>query len=107
LKAGKLPSELKKAHDWQTKPNPFAEVWPEIEARLEQEPGVWVRFLFEDWLGAIRGDSLRDRGGRFTGILQSGGPSMEKTKVMKSFSHNSIERARRDKPTSPILRVWR
>jgi hypothetical protein len=48
IEAGKLPSELKKAHDWQTKPNPFAEVWPEIEARLKQEPGVWVRFLFED-----------------------------------------------------------
>jgi hypothetical protein len=48
IEAGKLPSELKKAHDGQTKPNPFAEVWPEIEARLKQEPGVWVRFLFED-----------------------------------------------------------
>src|SRR5919197_3421688 len=48
LQAGKLPSELNKAHEWQRRENPFAEVWPEIEARLRQEPGVWVRFLFED-----------------------------------------------------------
>src|ERR671915_934758 len=51
LQAGKLPSELKKVHEWQTRENPFAEVWPEIEARLRQEPGVWVRFLFEDLQG--------------------------------------------------------
>jgi hypothetical protein len=48
IQAGKLPSELKQAHRWQTRGNPFAEVWPEIEARLRQEPGVWIRFLFED-----------------------------------------------------------
>jgi hypothetical protein len=48
LQAGKLPSELKEAHIWQTRENPFAEVWPEIEARLREEPGVGVRFLFED-----------------------------------------------------------
>jgi hypothetical protein len=45
---GKLSSELKKAQEWQTREDPFAEVWPEVEARLRQEPGVWVRFLFED-----------------------------------------------------------
>ena len=47
-KAGKLPSELKQAQLWQTGGNPFAEVWPEIEARLRQEPGIGIRFLFED-----------------------------------------------------------
>ena len=29
-KAGKLSSELKKQHDWRTRPDPFGEVWPEI-----------------------------------------------------------------------------
>ena len=48
IQAGKLPSELKQAHLGQTRGNPFAEVWPEIEVRLRQEPGVWIRFLFED-----------------------------------------------------------
>jgi hypothetical protein len=48
IQAGKLASELKQAHRWQTRGNPFAEVWPESETRLRQEPGVWIRFLFED-----------------------------------------------------------
>ena len=48
IQAGKLSSELKRTHEWQTREDPFAEVWAEIEARLRQEPGVWVRFLFED-----------------------------------------------------------
>jgi hypothetical protein len=55
IHAGKLPSELKKAHSWQTRGTPFAEVWPEIEARLRQEPGVWIRFLFEDLPERYRG----------------------------------------------------
>src|SRR5919109_4898008 len=68
LQAGKLPSELKKVHEWQTRENPFAEVWPEIEVRLRQEPGVWVRFLFEDWLGVIQGGLPPGSSGRCTGI---------------------------------------
>jgi hypothetical protein len=48
IQVGKLSSELKKAHEWQTREDPFAEVWPGIEARLRQELGVWVRFLFDD-----------------------------------------------------------
>lgn len=35
-RAGKLPSELKASHAWRTRPDPFAEVWPEIEALLER-----------------------------------------------------------------------
>jgi hypothetical protein len=63
IEEGKLSSELKKAHKWQRREDPCAEVWPEIETRLREQPGVWVRFLFEDWLGAIRGDSRRGRCG--------------------------------------------
>ncbi len=48
IEEGKLSSELKKAHKWQRREDPFAEVWPEIETRLREQPGVWVRFLFED-----------------------------------------------------------
>ena len=48
IRTGKLPSELKQVHGWRTRGNPFAELWPEIEARLRQEPGGWIRFLFED-----------------------------------------------------------
>jgi hypothetical protein len=47
IQAGKLSSELKRAHEWQTREDPFAEVWPEVEARLRQEPGVWVVILVD------------------------------------------------------------
>src|ERR671915_2357294 len=40
IQAGKLSSELKRTHEWQTREDPFAEVWPEIEARLRQAPRV-------------------------------------------------------------------
>ncbi len=68
IQAGKLSSELKRTHEWQTREDPFAEVWPEIEARLRQEPGVWVRFLFEDGLGVIQGGLPPGSSGRCTGI---------------------------------------
>jgi hypothetical protein len=45
---GKLPSELKRPRDWQTRPDPFAAVWPEIEARLREAPGLWARTLLEE-----------------------------------------------------------
>ena len=45
---GKLPSALKTGREWRTRPDPFAAVWPEIEARLREAPGLWARTLFEE-----------------------------------------------------------
>jgi len=45
---GKLPSELTAGRAWRTRPDPFAAVWPEIEARLRDAPGLWARTLFEE-----------------------------------------------------------
>lgn len=45
---GKLPSALKRGRTWRTRPDPFAAVWPAVEARLREEPGLWVRTLFEE-----------------------------------------------------------
>ena len=33
---------------WRTRPDPFATVWPELEARLREAPGLWARTLFEE-----------------------------------------------------------
>lgn len=44
---GKLPSELNAAREWRTRADPFAAVWPEIEARLREAPGLWARTVFE------------------------------------------------------------
>ena len=36
---GKLPSEVRRMdRDWRTRPDPFAEVWPELEEQLRAQP---------------------------------------------------------------------
>lgn len=45
--AGKLPSELKVPRDWRTRPDPFVEHWPDVQARLEATPELEVKALFE------------------------------------------------------------
>ena len=54
--AGKLPSQLRAAHTWRTRPDPFEAVWPEIEALLEQDVGLEA------------GRRLGRRGGRLRAI---------------------------------------
>jgi hypothetical protein len=46
---GKLPSEVAPEHTWRTRPDPFADVWEEVHAHLEREPGLEAKTLFE-WL---------------------------------------------------------
>lgn len=45
--AGKLPSELRKEHDWPTRVNPFAEVWPWVVEQLSLNPGLEAKTLLE------------------------------------------------------------
>jgi hypothetical protein len=46
---GKLPSEVKiMDRDWLTRPDPFAEVWPEVQAMLQLNPGLEAKTLFTD-----------------------------------------------------------
>lgn len=45
--AGRLPSELKAPRDWRTRPDPFDEHWPEVQARLEATPELEAKTLFE------------------------------------------------------------
>lgn len=42
-----LPSEMQQKHMWRTRPDPFAEVWEEIEQWLRVEPGLQAKTLFE------------------------------------------------------------
>lgn len=50
LRLGKAPSELRRPRAWRTRPDPFAEDWPEIEARLAEAPELEGLALFEDLL---------------------------------------------------------
>jgi hypothetical protein len=44
--AGKLPSEMKKPHDWQTRANPFEEDWLWVVEQLERDPAIQSTTLF-------------------------------------------------------------
>jgi hypothetical protein len=45
---GKLPGEVKVEHSWRTREDPFAEVWQEVKEKLEINPGLEAKTLFED-----------------------------------------------------------
>lgn len=44
----KTPSEVKREHDWQTRKDPFSEVWEEIRSKLNINGGLEAKTLFED-----------------------------------------------------------
>jgi len=44
----RLPSEVKVEHTWRTREDPFAEVWEEVKEKLEINPGLEAKTLFED-----------------------------------------------------------
>jgi hypothetical protein len=48
-RAGRMPSQMRVDHTWQTRKDPFAEHWEEIRGMLEQTPGLNGKTLFE-WL---------------------------------------------------------
>jgi hypothetical protein len=43
---GRLPSEVRMAHYWRTRPDPFADVWPQVEEQLTLNPGLEAQTLF-------------------------------------------------------------
>ncbi|MBU0694884.1 MAG: IS21 family transposase [Candidatus Omnitrophica bacterium] len=47
LRIGKLPSEVKKAHAWRTRQDPFAQVWEEAKTMLAINPGLEALTIFE------------------------------------------------------------
>ena len=46
--ADRLPSETLTPRSWQTREDPFQDVWPELEDLLERNPGLQAKTLFED-----------------------------------------------------------
>lgn len=48
--SGKLPSDGREVRSWRTRPDPFAEDWPEIADRLADAPELEALALFEDLL---------------------------------------------------------
>ncbi len=48
LRLGKLPGGLRIEHTWRTREDAFAEVWEELKGKLETNPGLEAKSLFED-----------------------------------------------------------
>jgi len=47
LKHGQLPSQCKKEHNWRTRPDPFEQEWEQIKEKLEVNPGLEAKTIFE------------------------------------------------------------
>jgi hypothetical protein len=55
-RSGKLPNECRTEHTWRTRPDPFDTVWEEIEKRIQVNPGLQAKTLFEDLQRRFPGD---------------------------------------------------
>jgi len=47
-KAGKLPRDLAQEHNWRTRPDPFEDVWAQVQALLEGAPGLQSKTVFAE-----------------------------------------------------------
>jgi len=55
----RLPSQRKKPRDYRTRTDPFTDVWDEVQQRLEAEPQLKAKTLFE-WLQQTRPGEFPD-----------------------------------------------
>ncbi|MFQ6067301.1 MAG: IS21 family transposase [bacterium] len=78
---GKLPSEIKVEHTWRTREDPFAEVWEEVREKLEINPGLEAKTLFEDlqrrYMGVFADGQLRTLQRRVKVWRATEGPAKE------------------------------
>ena len=54
-----LPSQRKKARKYRTRTDPFADVWDEVQQRLEVEPRLKAKTLFE-WIQQAHPETFPD-----------------------------------------------
>jgi len=47
VESGKLPSEIRRVHDWRTRHDPFKGVWSVIKAMVEVNPGLEAKTVFD------------------------------------------------------------
>jgi hypothetical protein len=69
VRSGATPSAAKTPHTWRTPEDPFAAVWPEIEALLKQDAGLQAKTVWEELnrrhAGRYGAGQLRTLQGRF------------------------------------------
>ncbi len=78
---GKRPSQVRQAHHWRTRSDPFVEVWSEVEGLLEQDSGLHAKTVFEElkrrYPGRFRDGQLRTLQRRFRDWRARRGPARE------------------------------
>src|SRR4030095_2993801 len=47
-KAGRLPRDLAREHDWRTRRDPFEGIWAEVQELLESAPDLQSKTIFEE-----------------------------------------------------------
>ncbi len=79
--SGRVPSVEKVPHTWRTRPDPFAPVWPEVEALLRQDSGLQARTVWrelnERHPGKFQTGQLRTLQRRFNAWRARSGPDRE------------------------------
>lgn len=58
IQAAKPPAELQRKHDWRTRPDPLAAIWPIAEQMLSQAPELEAKELF-DHLRGLHSDRVQ------------------------------------------------
>ena len=80
-RSGRAPSALKTPHSWRTRPDPFAEVWAEVEALLRQDAGLQAKTVWgelnERYPGRFSVGTLRTLQRRFNVWRAKSGPDRE------------------------------
>jgi transposase len=81
VRSGATPSAAKAPHTWRTREDPFAEVWPEIEALLKQDAGLQAKTVWEELnrrhAGRYSAGQLRTLQRRFLDWRVKAGPDRE------------------------------
>ena len=97
VQAGKLPSEMTTERTWRTREDPFAEHWPELEARLGATPELEAKTLFallqEQHPGRYEEGQLRTLQRRVQQWRAARGPDKE---VVLAQKHRPGEAAQTD-----------
>jgi hypothetical protein len=81
LRTGEMPSERRREREWRTRPDPFADVWDEMRAEMDFNPGLEAKTLFEEmqrrYPGKFNDGQLRTLQRKFQAWRATEGPGRE------------------------------
>lgn len=96
-RSGLMPSAVKAPHTWRTRPDAYAEVWPEVEGWLQQDAGLEAKTIWaalnERHQGLFSPGQLRTLQRRVHAWRAKAGPARE---VFFPQIHSPGERAQSD-----------